>query len=151
MRPPERWTAREGLDIVRVMSEIEIPIGAAASEEVTVTYELTVAAHAPGMPEVYGTPMMIYLMEVASAHAIQRFLPRGSVSVGTDVNVRHLAATPVGFKVTATAKVLSVSGRIVTFAVEAHDRSERIGEGTHARAVVDLERFNARVAAKNSS
>lgn len=127
----------------------EIPVGASASEQVTVTRELTVAHFAAGMPEVYGTPMMIYLMEVASAHAIQRFLPPGSVSVGTEVNVRHLAATPVGRVVTASARVLSVDGGSVTFAVEAHDGVERIGEGTHTRAVVDLKRFQARMVAKD--
>jgi predicted thioesterase len=130
--------------------EFEIAAGAAASEQVKVTRELTVAHYAPGMPEVYGTPMMIYLMEVASAHAIQPSLPPGWVSVGTEVKVRHLAATPVGFVVHASAKVISVSGRIVTFAVEAHDGVELIGEGTHTRALVDLERFNARVAAKSA-
>lgn len=126
----------------------EIPIGASGSEQVTVTRKLTVAHHAPGMPEVYGTPMMIYLMEVASARAIQRFLPAGWVSVGTEVNVRHLAATPIGSVVNASAKVISVSGRTVTFAVEAHDGVELIGEGTHSRMLVDLDRFNLRMAAK---
>ena len=127
---------------------MDIPIGASASEQVTVTRELTVAHFAAGMPEVYGTPMMIYLMEVASAHAIRPFLPAGWVSVGTEVNVRHLAATPIGRVVTASAKVIAVDGRSVTFAVEAHDGVERIGEGTHTRALVDLARFNARVAGK---
>lgn len=132
-----------------VMSQpFEIPVGASVSEQITVTRELTVAHFAPGMPEVYGTPMMIYLMEVASAHAIRRFLPDGWVSVGTAVNVRHLAATPIGLVVTATARVTGVEGRSVTFAVEARDGVELIGEGTHSRAVVDLARFNARVAAK---
>jgi fluoroacetyl-CoA thioesterase len=126
----------------------EIPAGASASEEVTVTRELTVAHRAPGMPEVYATPMMIYLMEIASAHAIRTFLPAGCVSVGTEVNVRHLAATPIGFVVTASATVISVNGRSVTFAVRAHDGVELIGEGTHTRTVVDRERFDARVAAK---
>src|SRR5438552_775736 len=100
------------------------------------------------MPEVYGTPLMIYLMELASARAIAPFLPPGSVSVGTEVNVKHLAATPLGLTVTATATVTAVAGRLVSFAVRAHDGVELIGEGTHVRAVVDVERFNARVASK---
>ena len=82
-----------------------ILIGASASESVVVTRELTVAHFAAHMPEVYGTPLMIYLMELASARAIAPFLPPGSVSVGTEVNVKHLAATPVGLTVTATATV----------------------------------------------
>jgi fluoroacetyl-CoA thioesterase len=84
----------------------EIPLGVSASEQITVTHELTVAHAVPGMPEVYGTPMMIYLLEVASARAIQKFLPAGWASVGTEVNVRHLAATPVGFVVTASATTI---------------------------------------------
>jgi predicted thioesterase len=125
-----------------------IPIGASASEQVTVTRELTVAHFAPHMPEVYGTPLMIYLMELASAHAVTPFLPAGWVSVGTEVSVKHLAATPVGFLVTASATVISVAGRSVSFAVQAHDGVELIGQGTHVRALVDLDRFNARVGSK---
>jgi predicted thioesterase len=127
---------------------IDIPIGATASESVIVTRELTVAHFAPHMPEVYGTPLMIYLMEFASARAVAPYLPPGWVSVGTEVNVRHLAATPIGFTVTATAEVTAVNGRFVSFAVRAHDGVELIGEGTHARALVESARFNARVAGK---
>jgi fluoroacetyl-CoA thioesterase len=125
-----------------------IPPGATASEHVTVTRELTVAHYAAGMPEVYGTPLMIFLMEIAAAKAIERFLPPGWASVGTAVNVKHLAATPVGRVVTATARVVSVSGRSVTFDVDAHDGVERIGEGQHTRSVIELQRFMARVADK---
>ena len=103
------------------------------------------------MPEVYGTPPMIYLMELASARAIAPFLPPGSVSVGTEVNVKHLAATPVGLTVTATATVTAVAGRLVSFAVRAHDGVELIGEGTHVRAVVEADRFMGRVAGKQGT
>jgi fluoroacetyl-CoA thioesterase len=127
---------------------LDIPVGASASEEITVTHELTVAHRVPGMPEVFATPMMIYLMEIASGNAIQRFLPPGWVSVGTEVNVRHLAATPIGFVVKAWATVVSVNDRTVTFAVQAHDGVRLIGEGTHTRVLVDRDRFNERVAAK---
>jgi fluoroacetyl-CoA thioesterase len=128
----------------------DIPIGASASETVLVTRELTVAHFNEGMPEVYGTPLMIYLMEFASARAIAPYLPPGWVSVGTEVNVRHLAATPIGMTVTAHATVTAVNGRLVTFAVRAHDGAELIGEGTHVRAAVEMARFMARVAAKRS-
>jgi fluoroacetyl-CoA thioesterase len=123
-------------------------IGATASESVVVTRELTVAHFSAHMPEVYGTPMMIYLMEVAAARAIAPFLEPGWVSVGTEVNVKHLAATPVGMTVTATAVVTAVDGRIVRFDVRAHDGVQLIGEGTHARAMVEVKRFVGRVAAK---
>ncbi|HUL00771.1 MAG TPA: thioesterase family protein [Nitrospirota bacterium] len=128
----------------------DIPIGTSASETVTVTRELTVAHLIPNMPEVYGTPFMIYLMEHAAAKAITPFLSPGWASVGLQINVRHVAATPVGFLVTATATVLSVSSHLVTFSVKAHDGVDLIGEGVHERAIVDLSRFNAKVLAKKA-
>lgn len=127
-----------------------IPIGASASRSVVVTRELTVAHFHPNMPEVYGTPLMIYLMEVAAADAIQQYLPEGWVSVGVLVDVKHLAATPTGLTVTATAKVISIEDAAVIFTVEAHDGIEKIGEGRHIRAPVHLERFVQRVKMKSS-
>jgi predicted thioesterase len=127
-----------------------IPIGASASQSVMVTRELTVAHFHPDMPEVYGTPLMIYLMEVTAADAIRKYLPEGWVSVGVVVNVKHLAATPVGLTVTARAEVINVEAHTVTFAVEAHDGIEKIGEGLHVRAPVHLERFVQKVKLKAS-
>lgn len=126
-----------------------IPIGASASRSVVVTRELTVAHFHEDMPEVYGTPLMIYLMEVAAAAAIQKYLPEGWVSVGVLVDVKHLAATPVGLTVTATARVVSVEDNTVTFTVEAHDGVEQIGEGRHIRAPIHLKRFTQRVKLKH--
>src|SRR5262245_29630594 len=103
-----------------------IPIGASASKSVVVTREMTVAHFHPNMPEVYGTPMMIYRMEVAAADAIEKYLPDGWASVGALVNVKHLAATPVGLTVTARAEVVAVNDRQISFVVEAHDGAERI-------------------------
>ena len=125
-----------------------IPIGASATKSVLVTREMTVAHFHPDMPEVYGTPMMIYLMELAAADAIQKYLPEGWVSVGALVNIKHLAATPVGLTVTARAEVISVQAGTVNFSVEAHDGIEKIGEGTHVRAPVHLERFERRIKLK---
>lgn len=127
----------------------DIPLGASASESVIVTRELTVAHFHPNMPEVYGTPLMIYLMEVAAAAAIQPYLPEGWVSVGVLVEVKHLAATPVGLTVKATAEVISVEANTVTFTVEAHDGVEKIGEGRHVRAPIHLERFVERAKVKS--
>ena len=126
-----------------------IKVGASASKAVVVTREMTVAHFHDDMPEVYGTPMMIYLMEVAAAAAIADHLPEGWVSVGVLVDVRHLAATPVGLTVTARAEVVSVDAGVVSFAVEAHDGVEKIGEGRHARAPVNLLRFGQRVRSKS--
>lgn len=120
------------------------------SETTVVTREVTVAHFHTAMPEVFGTPFMIYLMEVAASNAISAVLPAGWVSVGTEVNVKHLAATPVGRTVTATAKVISKTDRFITFGVEAHDGIERIGKGTHVRAAIDLSRFERSLQAKRS-
>ena len=130
------------------MSVPGIPVGASAERSVVVTRKMTVAHSHPEMPAAYGTPFMIYLMEVAAAEAIQPYLPPGWHSVGVAVDVRHLAATPVGHTVTATARVVAVDDKTVTFALTAHDDLERIGEGTHTRAPIDLARFNRRLAAK---
>jgi predicted thioesterase len=127
-----------------------IPADLEGQETVTVTREITVAHYHPEMPEVYGTPFMIYLMEVAATNAIQPYLPEGYTSVGTVVNVNHLAATPVGRTVTAKATVQSMTDRTVTFTVESHDGHELIGSGTHTRAVIDLERFNRQLEFKRS-
>jgi fluoroacetyl-CoA thioesterase len=125
-----------------------IPVGASATKTVEVTRDMTVGYNYPGMPEVYATPTMINLLEITAAEAIEKYLPEGWVSVGVSVNIKHLAATPVGLTVTTKAEVISVSENTVTFAVEAHDGIEKIGEGTHARAPVELERFERRVKAK---
>jgi len=125
--------------------------GMTGSETTRVTREVTVAHFHPEMPEVYGTPFMIYLMEVAASNAIQPFLPAGWVSVGADVSVRHLAATPVGQTVTARARVTAVNGRVIAFDVEAFDDVERIGEGTHLRAVIDRSRFERKLQDKRTA
>src|ERR1044071_4563699 len=125
-----------------------IPIGAAATKSIEVTKEMTVAHFVESMPAVYGTPIMIYHMEDVAGSCIQQYLPEGWVSVGVVVNVKHLAATPVGAKVTARAEVIAVDDNTITFAVESHDGFEKIGEGTHVRAPVQMERFMKKVNAK---
>lgn len=125
-----------------------IPIGAVATDQIEVTREMTVAHFHEHMPEVYGTPIMIYHLENAAAAAIQKYLPDGWITVGVVVNVKHLAATPVGATVTTRAEVLEVGDTTIKFAVEAHDGFEKIGEGTHVRAAVEMNRFMKRVNAK---
>lgn len=119
----------------------KVRVGMTGRHEVAVTRELTVGAHVDGMPLVFGTPMMILAMEIASGRAAAPHLPPGWVTVGSEVNIRHLAPTPVGRTVVATARVTEVSGRSVLFAVEAHDGVRKVGEGTHRRGAVKLESF----------
>ena len=127
---------------------INVPTGAWAAVSEPVVREKTVAHFHAHMPEVYGTPFMIYLMEVAAERALAPYLPPGWTSVGVVVDVRHLAATPVGFTVTARAEVVASDGKTVTFTVEAKDGVELIGEGRHVRAPIELARFERGVAAK---
>jgi fluoroacetyl-CoA thioesterase len=100
------------------------------------------------LPQVFATPMMIRAMENAALNAIRDCLDPGESAVGTAINIRHLAATPVGQQVIATAIVTKVDGFKVFFDVSARDEVEEIGIGTHERRVVDLKRLNARLAQK---
>jgi fluoroacetyl-CoA thioesterase len=124
-----------------------VRVGMSGRKEVVVTRELTVGGHVDGMPFVYGTPMMIMAMEIASGDAVAGHLPPGWATVGSEVNVRHLAPTPMGRTVVATARVVEVSGRSLLFAVEAHDGARVVGEGTHRRGAINLESFMKRLAA----
>jgi len=101
-----------------------------------------------GAVSVLATPVMINLMEAAALAAVERFLPPGYQSLGTVLNVRHIAATPVGMRVTASATLEKVDGRTLAFRVEAHDQRELIGDGTHERVVVNVEKFDQRVKRK---
>ena len=97
------------------------------------------------LPPVFATPMMILAMENAALNAMKPFFEPGETAVGSRVDVRHLAATPVGRRVTAYAEVTGTSGRRVDFRVWADDGEQRIGEGTHERAVIELDKFTERL------
>lgn len=122
----------------------KVTAGMTADKLVAVTPEMTVGHVIPGMPAVYGTPMMILHMEMAAGSAVQPFLPAGHVSVGMMVNIRHLAATPVGRTVRAIARVIAVEAKSVLFEIEAWEGSRKIGDGTHRRGVVDVAEFERR-------
>jgi fluoroacetyl-CoA thioesterase len=115
-----------------------------AETTVIVRPEMTVGHFVPGMPQVYGTPMMILHMEIAATAAISAALPKGFVSVGMEVSVRHLAATPIGQTVRATARVIEFDSKRVLFAVEAWNEERKIGEGTHRRGIVNVAEFEKR-------
>jgi predicted thioesterase len=125
-----------------------VRIGMAAEEIVVVTSEMTVGHFEAHMPQVYATPMMILHMEMASGSAIASHLPEGFVSVGMDVKVRHLAATPVGRTVRAISRVIKLDPKSVVFEVEAWDRDRKIGDGTHRRGIVNVLEFEKRFGVK---
>ena len=113
-----------------------------------VTPERTAEAVGSGQVGVFATPQLIALLEIAAVDALRDHLESGETSVGTHLEVSHLAATPVGMKVRAEAVLERAEGRTLTFSVAAWDEREKIGEGRHVRMVVSRERFLARVEGK---
>jgi fluoroacetyl-CoA thioesterase len=124
-----------------------IKVGMSAERSLIVPPERTVGHFVRDMPMVYATPMMILEMEMAAADAINPLLEPGWITVGTEVDIRHLAATPAGATVRTTARVTAVGRRVIRFEVEAFDDKRRIGEGHHARGLVNVEAFNKRLGA----
>src|ERR1700693_3102183 len=100
------------------------------------------------LPQVFATPMMVTAMENGALNAVRDYPEAGESAVATAANARHLAATPVGHQVTAVAEVTKVDGRHIEFKVSARDETEEIGNGTHARMVVDMGRLDQRLKAK---
>jgi predicted thioesterase len=128
-----------------------LKVGLAGAAAITVGEEHTAPRIGSGRVHVLATPVMINLMEAAALDAIEALLPPGHQSLGTKLEVGHYAATPVGMGLRATALVTRVDGRTVDFRVEAFDDSERVGDGTHTRVVVNVERFDQRVQRKLTS
>jgi len=122
--------------------------GASGSAQLVVGEEHTAPRIGSGKVHVLATPVMINLIEAAALAAIEHLLSPGFQSLGTRLDVRHIAATPVGMRVHATAVVEGISGRTVRFRVEAHDERELIGDGTHERVVVNVAKFDVRVQRK---
>lgn len=111
--------------------------------------DMTVTFLGDGVPPTLSTPAMILLMERAARLLLEPHLDDGESSVGTVVNVRHIAPTPLGIGIAARATVIGIDGRRCTFAVECFDDQEKIGEGEHERFVISVARFAPRVAAKS--
>jgi predicted thioesterase len=126
-----------------------IPVGAKGTFTLRVTpAHLANQFKDAALPQVFATPMMVTIMENAALNAVRDYLDPGESAVGTVVNIKHLAATPVGHRVIAEAEVTKVDGRRIEFNVSARDETEEIGTGTHERMVVDMARLDKRLAAK---
>ena len=125
-----------------------IHAGLAGAAELVVRDEHTAPRVGSGRVAVLATPVMINLIEAASLAAVEHLLDDGYQSLGTVLNVRHIAATPVGMKVRARAEVVKVEGRTVFFAVECKDEKELIGDGRLERVVVNVAKFAQRVQRK---
>ncbi len=122
--------------------------GLGGNADLVVGEEHTAPRIGSGKVHVLATPVMINLIEAAALAAVEHLLPAGCQSLGTHLDVRHIAATPVGMRVTASAQVLAIEGRTIRFRVEARDEREIIGDGFHDRVVVNVARFDLRVQRK---
>ena len=129
---------------------MEIAIGTKHEVSVTVTKEITAAAAKSGSLEVLATPYMIALMEQAASELCDKFVPEGISTVGTAINISHLAPTCVGAKVKAVATVTAFDGRKVNFDVEAYDDAGLIGKGTHERFTIKIESFMKKAAERKA-
>lgn len=126
----------------------DLRIGLVGTAELVVAETHTAPHVGSGKVHVLATPVMVNLMEAAALAAAERYLPAGHQSLGTHLDVRHIAATPVGMRAHARAELIRIDGRHLTFKVEAFDERELIGDGTHVRVVVNVTRFDQRVQAK---
>jgi fluoroacetyl-CoA thioesterase len=128
----------------------QIPLGAKGTSTLRVLPEHLANRFKDAiLPQVLATPVMVLIMENAALNAIRPYLDAGESAVGTAIDVRHLAATPVGHDVRADAEVIKVEGKRIEFKVSAQDEMEEIGSGTHRRMVIDLDSFNERLAGKS--
>ena len=127
---------------------LQLPTGLTGIAELVVAEQHTAPRIGSGRIHVLATPVMINLIEAAALAAVEQSLPEEHQSLGTRLDISHIAATPVGMRVRATAEVLRVEGRTIHLRVRAEDERELIGEGTHERVVVNVSRFDQRVQAK---
>jgi len=129
----------------------KLSIGLNAEITLIVTEADTAAKWGSGLVPVFGTPSLVGLMEAAAVKALDGHLPEGQTTVGGHIDVRHLAATPVGMQVRARAELTSIDGKKLTFHIEAWDETEKIGEALHERFVIDTEKFVNRTQMKRQN
>lgn len=121
--------------------EFNLNIGLKHKEEKIVTMSDTAKVFGSGAAEVFATPMMIGLMEMASMNTVKNYLPEGYSTVGISINIKHISATAVGKKVWADAELIEIDRKRLVFRVEAFDEDKKIGEGTHERFIIDEKKF----------
>lgn len=127
---------------------MNIPIGTKGQSKLRVTPDIAVSFLGPDAARVLATPHLIYKLEFTARNSVLPFFDKGYDCVGTRVDVRHLAATPIGMEVTFESELIAVEERRLTFRVRAFDEKELISEGTHERGIINVEKFTARVQAK---
>lgn len=128
--------------------QLNIAVGTVGTARLRVAEEHTAPRVGSGKIPVLATPVMINVIEAAALACCESLLPDGHQSLGTKLAVSHIAATPVGMEIEATATVTRIDGRQIHFTVAVRDERDLIGEGTHERVVVNVERFDKRVQEK---
>lgn len=126
----------------------KLEVGIAGQAKIKVDESNTATAYGSGGVEVFATPAMVALMEKAALSSVEPYLADGQSTVGSSVAVNHVAATPLGMEVTATATLVEIDRRRLVFEVEARDEKEVIGSGRHERFIIDLEKFLSKVKTK---
>jgi predicted thioesterase len=126
----------------------ELKTGLTGAAEIVVGTRDTAPHVGSGKIGVLATPIMVNLMEAAALQAVEKFMPPGHQTVGTHLDVKHFAATPIGLRVIAHAELVKVEGRTLTFRIRAEDEHEPIGEGVHERLIINVERFDVRMQKK---
>jgi predicted thioesterase len=129
---------------------MSLEVGIKGKQEVTVSESNSAKTMGSGTLDVFATPAMIALMEKTAWESVQANLDEGSGTVGTSLNVKHVAATPLGMKVTCESELIKVDGRALTFSVKAYDEAGLIGEGEHERFIVFNDKFQAKADAKKN-
>ena len=132
------------------MNDFGLKVGMTGEARTMVTAENTALKFGSGTVNVYATPAMIWLMEKACVNCVDSSLPKGFSSVGTKVEIKHLAATPIGMEVVAEAELIESDGPRLKFRVTAYDSKEKIGEGTHSRYIIKLDEFQKKAESKIS-
>jgi predicted thioesterase len=128
--------------------DLHLSVGMTGEKNEIVSSDNTAIKYGSGSVSVYATPAMIGLMEGAAVNAIDSHLPEGMSTVGVDLKIRHIAATPVGLAVRALAELIEIDGKRLVFSVKAFDEKEQIGSGTHERYVISIQRFIEKAEAK---
>lgn len=123
------------------MDYYNLQIGIKGHKEIIVSETETASKFGSGLIDVYATPAMVGLMETTAQESVQKYLPKGHITLGIEINIKHLKATLIGMKVKCETELLQIDGKKLTFQVAAYDDLGKIGEGTHCRYIVETKKF----------
>ncbi len=131
------------------MNDFNLKVPMHGEARTQVTGDNTALKFGSGSVDVFGTPAMIALMEEASINTVDKNFPEGFATVGIELSIKHIAATPKGMNITASAELIEIDGKRLVFKVEAFDEVEKIGEGIHQRYIIELEKFKNKSQSKS--